>query len=403
MGSKSIMFMVYVFFLIATVQAGSSRPGVFNVKNYGAVNNAAKDNAPAFLKAWTEACAAPGAYVKVLVPKGTFGLGPVIFNGPCKAKMIHFEVKGTLKASTDLNKFKTDGWVAFYEITGFKLSGGGVFDGQGTSAWPYNKCPLKKHCKLLPHSIRFDKLTNARISGITSLNSKMFHMNINLCKDIALDSITIIAPDLSPNTDGIHMGNSVGVNITNSNIGTGDDCISVGSGTHKLYVKGITCGPGHGLSIGSLGRYDWEEDVSDITVTNCTLKGTTNGLRIKTWEESPKETKVSNLVFTNIKLINVLNGVLVDQEYCPFVSCSKKAPSKVKLTNVLFDKISGTSASKEAIKIICSKSRPCEGVKLGDIHLTYSGTAVGKDGVLTSTCSNAHITSIGKQTPGACK
>ena len=88
---------------------------------------------------------------------------------------------------------------------------------------------------------------NVAVSGLTSLNSQMFHIVINGCENVMLQGVTILAPENSPNTDGIHVQLSTGVTILNSKIGTGDDCISIGPGTTDLWIESVGCGPGHGI------------------------------------------------------------------------------------------------------------------------------------------------------------
>jgi galacturan 1,4-alpha-galacturonidase len=70
---------------------------------------------------------------------------------------------------------------------------------------------------------------NGTVSGITLLNSKFFHMNIYMSEDVKIDNLTITAPGDSPNTDGIHIGDSTNIKVTGTTIGTGDDCISIGA------------------------------------------------------------------------------------------------------------------------------------------------------------------------------
>jgi galacturan 1,4-alpha-galacturonidase len=144
------------------------------------------------------------------------------------------------------------------------------------------------------------------------------------CNNITFDGFNITAPKDSPNTDGIHMGKSTDVKILNTNIGTGDDCISVGDGTKNLTVQNVNCGPGHGISIGSLGKFTTEENVEGVLVKNCTLTETDNGVRIKTWPNEPATLTISDLHFEDITMVNVRNPVIIDQEYCPWNQCNKK-------------------------------------------------------------------------------
>nr|POE81782.1 exopolygalacturonase [Quercus suber] len=204
------------------------------------------------------------------------------------------------------------------------------------------------------------------------------------------------APANSPNTDGIHVGRSSQITITNVDIVTGDDCISVGDGAQDIIVNQLTCGPGHGISIGSLGRYQNEEPVSGIRVTGATLSNTNNGVRIKTWPASTSGV-ASDIHFEDVVMNNVANPIIIDQNYCPNSQCSDESPSKVKISNVSFKKIRGTSSTKEAVNLICSKSAPCQQVVLSDIDLAYKGGG----GLATSTCVNVQPTISGKQNPPA--
>lgn len=70
----------------------------------------------------------------------------------------------------------------------------------------------------------------------------------------------------------------------------------------------------HGSSIGSLGKRKEETDVNGITVRNCTLIGTSNGARIKTYRASP-QLKASSIVFEDLILHNVTNPIIIDQDY----------------------------------------------------------------------------------------
>lgn len=177
-------------------------------------------------------------------------------------------------------------------------------------------------------SLKLVSVKNVDIQDIHSVNSKKFHLNLNGCQNVTINNVHITAPGKSPNTDGIHIGVSDNVMISNADIATGDDCISMGDGATNINITGVTCGPGHGISIGSLGKYAAEKEVRSITVTNCTLTNTQNGLRIKTFGPSPPGA-VSTITFQGIIVNNVKNPIIIDQYYCPNSQC----PGRVNNTN----------------------------------------------------------------------
>lgn len=96
-------------------------------------------------------------------------------------------------------------------------------------------------------NLEFSNANNVYVKGFTSINSQMFHIVINACKNVRIQGVQIEAPGTSPNTDGIHIGESDTVTILNSRIGTGDDCISIGPGSSNVWIEGVLCGPGHGI------------------------------------------------------------------------------------------------------------------------------------------------------------
>ncbi|XP_041005356.1 exopolygalacturonase-like [Juglans microcarpa x Juglans regia] len=380
-------------FLVAFNAINHAQAAVFDVTTHGAKPGA--DMTAALTSAWKEACAAAGKN-QVVVPKGTFQLGPVSLEGPCKGP-IEFQNQGTIQAPADPSKFQ-DFWIQFLHVDGFTLSGAGTFDGQGQTAWKSNICANNLNsCGVLAANLKFSFVTNAVVTGITSLNSKYFHIILLGCKGMRMEKLTITAPADSANTDGIHIGRSSGITITDIKIGTGDDCISLGDGSQDITITKVTCGPGHGISVGSLGRYKDEEPVSGITVTGCTITNAQNGVRIKTWPASPSAGSASGMHFEDITMINVDNPILIDQGYCPHGQCKAQVPSTIKISDVSFKNIRGSTNNVEAIKLACSKSVPCEKVNLQDIDLKFTGSGEAK-----TICENVKPTISGTQNPPGC-
>ncbi|KAG8387221.1 hypothetical protein BUALT_Bualt03G0230700 [Buddleja alternifolia] len=380
-----------IFILLAMVVGNQAAD--FNVLKYGAKANGKSDDSTAIANAWRDACKSIRAS-NVVIPKGTYIVGPIKLQGPCQAPVSIQAHQARFMAPSDPNKFKSqNGWFVFQGINGFTLSGGS-FDGQGEVAWKQNDCAKAGKCSSMPINLVFNKLTNSLIRDVTSLDSKLFHMNVLNCRKMTFQHVTINAPEESLNTDGIHIGRSSGINITDADIKTGDDCVSLGDGSQQVNIEKVTCGPGHGIAIGSLGRYRNEEPVVGITVRNCTITNTMNGVRVKTWPASPSSGIARDLHFDNIVMNNVSTPILIDQEYCPYNQCTQE------ISDVSFRNIRGTTANQVAVQLKCSRGNPCRNVELSNINLAYHGSS---NGTATSECANVKPTLKGHLFPPVCQ
>ncbi|CAO2187805.1 unnamed protein product [Urochloa humidicola] len=379
-------------FVVLLMSMSAAAANVFNVKNYGSKGNGIVDDTKPLMSAWKAACAAVGA-VTLVVPAGTYYIGPVQFHGPCKASTLTFQLQGMLKAATDLKRFGND-WIEFGWVNGLTVTGG-IIDGQGASSWPFNKCPVRKDCKVLPTSVLFVNNQNTVVKDLTSVNPKFFHIALLGTKNIRISGLKISAPSTSPNTDGIHIERSAGVSITDTHIATGDDCISIGQGNDNVEVARVQCGPGHGMSVGSLGRYAGEGDVTHVHVRDMTFTGTMNGVRIKTWENSPSKSNAAHMVFENLVMNDVQNPVIIDQKYCPYYNCEHKYVSGVTIKDITFKNVKGTATTPVAVMLRCGV--PCQGLVLQDVNLKYKG-----QGTASAKCENAKAKYVGVQLPKPC-
>lgn len=70
-------------------------------------------------------------------------------------------------------------------------------------------------------TVEFNGSTNIIYSGLTQMNSPKNHISIFNCTNATLSNLHLIAPEDSPNTDGIDVALSNNIQIFNSSIQTG--------------------------------------------------------------------------------------------------------------------------------------------------------------------------------------
>ncbi|KAG9142808.1 hypothetical protein Leryth_005561 [Lithospermum erythrorhizon] len=330
---------------------------------------------------------------------GKFNVGKVVFNGPCRANPIRIDLQGTVLQTKDPSAMSGNepAWI-ISGVTGLTFSGGGTINGQGEFVWKYNaggKSLLPIVVIGLMQGLMFQKASFCTIDNINFVNAKGVHFKVTSSNDVLVRNLHITAPRESPNTDGIVISNSDRITVADCNIATGDDCVAIGDTNSFINVTRVTCGPGHGLSIGSLGKRLNEGDVKHVRVWNCTLTGTTNGARIKTYMGS-HALQVQDVVFEDIIMNGVLNPVLIDQHYMAKKAKSLKQPSKVHISDVHFRFIRGTSASPIPVSLGCSESDNCEGVELREIDLLPAPGSKFIRGPLITECVNAKYSIIGR-------
>ncbi|XVF24804.1 hypothetical protein REPUB_Repub13aG0159300 [Reevesia pubescens] len=360
---------------------------IINVVDYGAVGDGITDDSQAFIKAWVAVCGVRSRMAVLNVPSGKkFLLKPFQFAGPCKSSYLHVLVGGQIVAPSKLSEWgghEVSTWLSFQNVNRLIVDGNGVIDSQGAIWWQYVQDADRR-----PTALEFSSCNNLKLSGLTHINSPRSHISINSCTNVTITNLHIIAPETAHNTDGIDIASSSNVQIRDCYIATGDDCIAINKGCNNINITGVACGPGHGISVGSLGMDGEHAEVNEIRVEHCIFNATQNGARIKTWQGGSGFARM--IVFKNISLINAYNPIIIDQYYCiPGKTC-KNQKSAVELSSITFTGFCGTSMSEEAIKLSCSENVGCTNILLDHINIT---SAV-RGNIVHSSCINAHGTYI---------
>ncbi|KAL5575607.1 hypothetical protein UlMin_017306 [Ulmus minor] len=370
---------------------------VLSVGDFGAKGDAITDDTEAFKNVWEMACSLPVRTI-IVIPARTHLIHPVNLGGPCRSK-ITFRIYGTIIAPKDpdawvgLNPRK---WLYIREVNHLTIEGGGTINGMGHKWWARScKRNSTNPCQHAPTAITFHKCKNLKVRQVKLVNSQQMHMAFTNCIRVTVSHLKLIAPAFSPNTDGVHISSSKRVEVKDSILRTGDDCISIVGNSSRIRIKNIVCGPGHGISIGSLGKSKSRSQVQDVTVNGAFLSNTENGVRIKTWQGGSGS--ASKISFQNLLMENVSNPIIIDQYYCDSKKPCLNQTLAVKVENISFMHIRGTSATEEAIRFACSDDSPCEGLYLEDVQLLPYNREI-----TSSFCWKAYGSSLGSVNPPSC-
>ncbi|GMF51664.1 unnamed protein product [Phytophthora fragariaefolia] len=244
--------------------------------------------------------------------------------------------KGTSTFGTKL----WDGPLVKLQGNNLAVTGPGTLDGQGAWYWPQGQEVDK------PVFFKIYKVVNSTLSGFNLLNIpyRTFCVgNSNYTTITGLTLNTTAGNGVAKNTDGFDLSKNDHITITKNRIYNQDDCLAMQSSTNTVFSDNYCCGS-HGISIGSLGgpKLNSSTTVDGLTVTGNTIENSTNGIRIKTI--IGLKGLVTNAIYSNNKLINVTNAIVMHSDYNKTKGGYAGMPtSLVKIENIKIDGLKGTA------------------------------------------------------------
>lgn len=202
------------------------------------------------------------------------------------------------------------------------IMGDGTINGRGGEKMlnsPYSWWDLAEQARAgggqqVPRIIVADYSDNFTLYRITLKNSPNFHVVFNHGNGFTVWGLKIDTPQrLARNTDGVDPGNgSKNITITRSYIRAGDDNVAIKGGPGGLTDMTVSHNHfywGHGMSIGS----ETNGGVSRIRVTDLSLDGPDNGIRIKS--NGSRGGLTQNVIYDDVCIRNSPNPITLDTGY----------------------------------------------------------------------------------------
>jgi polygalacturonase len=229
-----------------------------------------------------------------------------------------------------------------------------------------------------PCLVVFDGCQRVRVQGVTLTDSPSFHLVPAHCQDVTIDSVKIVAPANSPNTDGIDPS---GWNflITRCRIDVGDDCIAIkpshggdedaGSiSCENFTISNCTFLHGHGMSVGG----QTPGGLNDLLVRDCTFEDTAAGIRLKAGRGQGG--LVEHLTYENLTMTRVRAPILITSYYPDAPKYPAADPPRaINATtpiwrHIRITRLRATNCATAGM-IVGLPEMPVEDVLLSDVHI----------------------------------
>ncbi|CAD6333016.1 unnamed protein product [Miscanthus lutarioriparius] len=330
MARGTVLLLLAGAFAAALLPDAAESRILLTLHDFGAVGDGVADDTKAFADAWTAACTAADNVILNVPAGGTFQIWPLTLAGPCRSE-IKLLISGDIVAPespSDWGHGQRSQWLHFHKVQDLKITGGGIIDGRGQQWWAQSSL---MRAQPAPKAVHFEDCQGISVKGITLQNSQSYHLTFTRSSDVEAKYLRVTSPEDSIDTKGIHLVDSFNVHVMDNLISTGDDCVSIVGKCEDVRLSAISCGPGHGISIGTLGVNNSVDYVEKIKVDTLFISNDENGVRVRT---------------------------------------TKAAATAVQVEKINYIDITGTSASKHAVRFSCSDAKPCRHLSLVNVNLS---------------------------------
>jgi polygalacturonase len=356
-------------------------------RSYGALADGTADNAAAIQTA-IDRCATSGGVVPI-TGGGTYVTGPIELRSRV---FLRIDAPTVLKNTTDHTRYqpafigypfrfandptvtgtgplllgKPEAMISAVNVEDSGIFGDGTIDGSGnmpaaaaTSDNPgaLSWWQLAANAKSLtsypgfpdiptsnglprPWLTEFYNSKRIRIEGVLLTNSPMWNLALRYDTDVTVDGLRVFNdatdPTGAPNTDGVDLVGSNGVELARLDINTGDDNVAMKSGLpgidpanpgvptfayykppynlprlplRDVHISRSTFKRGHGMSVGS----ETVNGVQHIRAHDITFLGTDNGFRIKTGRDRGNE--IADMVIERLTMTDVTTPISLSEYY----------------------------------------------------------------------------------------
>ncbi|KAH0974994.1 hypothetical protein GBA52_016893 [Prunus armeniaca] len=248
----------------------------------------------------------------------------------------------------------------------------GTIDGQGGVWWNMWRQRTLQFTR--PNLMEFMNSKNIIISNVIFQNSPFWNIHPVYCSNVVVRYVTILAPNDSPNTDGVDPDSSSNVCIEDSYISTGDDLVAVKSGWDEYGIaygrpsSGITIrrvrgsSPFAGIAIGS----ETSGGVENVLAEHINLYNMGVGIHIKT--NIGRGGFIRNITVSDVYMEKVRKGIKIagDVGDHPDDKYNQNALPVVK--GITLKDVWGVQVQQAGV-ILGLKNSPFTGICLSNINL----------------------------------